>query len=570
MNEGIFLKQFYFIAAFLFIFGIFSVNAQDLIILKNGNIIEAKVTEISPSEIRYQRYDHLDGPVIVIFKPDVLSIRYENGRVEVINEASVSSPPAASSAGNVPIITSVRVIPENTVVTRGWTQKFTAIVNDDETQTREAQPENPQKKEIPAKPQLGQATVLQQILNGLPAIPIAGRTLKFTFGGDTWIASLNKNEILGGTIIIQNTDEGSILTLQQTHTKVFAWIKTPGPEIVLEYIKGPPASLRLSSRSQNSEQKPQTDNTETSDPLQQVTWSVSGSENENTFIGSNGVLTVAADETSTELTVQAVSVHNTQISGSVSVKLQTSVVTGVYISPENIDVTMGTSRRFSATVTGTSSPPQDVTWTVIGSSNPNTAISSNGILTVSSNESSTTLTVRATSKFDTQMRGGVIVTILPSPPVNWLSAEFSVLGGGLRYEHSLNNFFSLGINAFYQTTLNDREEDLVGALAIARLFAGDSPFFFELGIGYGFLESVINYKTVDGRSSGNLWYYAHGFMVNPAIGLRFVRKTKGVFADIFFSVPIVFGQTNWTNHNGGTGEMVTPGIRYGIGIGGAW
>jgi hypothetical protein len=71
-----------------------SLAAQDMIILKDGNVIEAKVTEISPTEIRYKRFDRLDGPTIVIPAADVLSIRYEDGMVEVINDA-----PAAGQEG---------------------------------------------------------------------------------------------------------------------------------------------------------------------------------------------------------------------------------------------------------------------------------------------------------------------------------------------------------------------------------------------------------------------------------------------------------------------------------------
>lgn len=80
------MKRFYIFAAlFLLLGGVFSVYAQDLIILKDGNTIEAKVIEISPTEIRYKRFDHLDGPTIVVLAAEVLSIRYENGRTEIIN-----------------------------------------------------------------------------------------------------------------------------------------------------------------------------------------------------------------------------------------------------------------------------------------------------------------------------------------------------------------------------------------------------------------------------------------------------------------------------------------------------
>ena len=83
------MKPFCIFTAVFLLAGICSVAAQDLIILRDGNVIEAKVTEISPSEIRYKRYDHLDGPTIVIPAASVLSIRYENGMVEAINTAPV-------------------------------------------------------------------------------------------------------------------------------------------------------------------------------------------------------------------------------------------------------------------------------------------------------------------------------------------------------------------------------------------------------------------------------------------------------------------------------------------------
>jgi len=74
--------------------------------------------------------------------------------------------------------------------------------------------------------------------------------LKFEFGGDVWMANLNGQNLLAGTIETHETNEGSILVLKQTHTYVkIAWIKTPGADIILEYKKDPPASLRSISKS---------------------------------------------------------------------------------------------------------------------------------------------------------------------------------------------------------------------------------------------------------------------------------------------------------------------------------
>jgi len=85
-DKGGAMKRFYIILIMFFITGwTYFIYAQDLIILRDGNSIEANVLEISPTEIRYKRFDHLEGPTIVIMTADVLSIRYENGRTEIIN-----------------------------------------------------------------------------------------------------------------------------------------------------------------------------------------------------------------------------------------------------------------------------------------------------------------------------------------------------------------------------------------------------------------------------------------------------------------------------------------------------
>ena len=92
-------------------------------------------------------------------------------------------------------------------------------------------------------PKLGDPTSLQQILNSLPEIDVAGNSLKFEFGGDYWIAKNNEREFLAGTFVLEDTSEGHILILNQTHSYSTHWVKTPGPQIILEYISGPPATM---------------------------------------------------------------------------------------------------------------------------------------------------------------------------------------------------------------------------------------------------------------------------------------------------------------------------------------
>jgi hypothetical protein len=118
-----------FLIAFL-LAGIFPVTAQDLIILRNGYLIDGKVLQVSTTQVIYQRLDDLDGPGVIIPRANVLSIRYEDGRVEVLNPA----PPATqqdSAQANKPNTPANR---PNTPATQKNTpaQRSQAAANSDE------------------------------------------------------------------------------------------------------------------------------------------------------------------------------------------------------------------------------------------------------------------------------------------------------------------------------------------------------------------------------------------------------------------------------------------------------
>ncbi|SOD89333.1 protein of unknown function [Spirosoma fluviale] len=70
----------------------------DQIVLRNGDVIEAKVKEVGVNEIRYKKCDRQDGPDYTISKRDVLSIKYSNGEVERFTAGSNSS--STNSGGN--------------------------------------------------------------------------------------------------------------------------------------------------------------------------------------------------------------------------------------------------------------------------------------------------------------------------------------------------------------------------------------------------------------------------------------------------------------------------------------
>ncbi len=56
--------------------------SQDVIHLRNGKQIQAKVLKIGPREITFKKYDFPDGPDYAVFKKEVNFILYENGRKE--------------------------------------------------------------------------------------------------------------------------------------------------------------------------------------------------------------------------------------------------------------------------------------------------------------------------------------------------------------------------------------------------------------------------------------------------------------------------------------------------------
>ncbi len=81
------MKNIFFLFAIIFLCAIVA-SAQDVIIFRNGNEVQAKVSEVGTSEIKYQRFDNLSGPVYTINKKDVFMIKYENGTKDIITDLS--------------------------------------------------------------------------------------------------------------------------------------------------------------------------------------------------------------------------------------------------------------------------------------------------------------------------------------------------------------------------------------------------------------------------------------------------------------------------------------------------
>lgn len=73
-----------------------AVYAQDIIYLFDGTEVEAKLTEISSSELKYKRMDNLEGPAFVIERSKVFKVKYANGQSEVMTKPGAAPAPAAA------------------------------------------------------------------------------------------------------------------------------------------------------------------------------------------------------------------------------------------------------------------------------------------------------------------------------------------------------------------------------------------------------------------------------------------------------------------------------------------
>ena len=60
-------------------------DSCDNIILKNGEEISAKIIEITPDLIKYKKCRNLDGPLISIYKNEVLMLRYNDGSKDIFS-----------------------------------------------------------------------------------------------------------------------------------------------------------------------------------------------------------------------------------------------------------------------------------------------------------------------------------------------------------------------------------------------------------------------------------------------------------------------------------------------------
>jgi len=69
----------------------FVAYGQDIIVKRNTDEIQAKIIEVTMSEIKYKNWNNLDGPTYVISKTEVFMVKYANGEKESFADHSNST-----------------------------------------------------------------------------------------------------------------------------------------------------------------------------------------------------------------------------------------------------------------------------------------------------------------------------------------------------------------------------------------------------------------------------------------------------------------------------------------------
>ncbi len=92
-----------------------SMTAQDIIVMKNGDLIQSKVQEITQTEIKYKKYSNPNGPLYTIDKAAVLSINYENGEKEMmaVSEEPAPAKEQVAEAHGAPVLIEKETAPNN-------------------------------------------------------------------------------------------------------------------------------------------------------------------------------------------------------------------------------------------------------------------------------------------------------------------------------------------------------------------------------------------------------------------------------------------------------------------------
>lgn len=108
-----------------FFFAATTLNAQDVITLKSGTTINAKVSEVGINEIKYYKAENPQGPVYVTSKADVAQIAYSNGAKDVFASGGTQQ---AITQQNPNVVVVPQQQPQTVIVERPYRRPWTSYV----------------------------------------------------------------------------------------------------------------------------------------------------------------------------------------------------------------------------------------------------------------------------------------------------------------------------------------------------------------------------------------------------------------------------------------------------------
>lgn len=92
------MKKLFFL---LLLMSAIHVNAQDVIVMKDGNTIVSKILEITTNEVKYKKFTNLEGPTYTVLKSEVKAINYANGEKETFDgNTPVNESPSSNVQDN--------------------------------------------------------------------------------------------------------------------------------------------------------------------------------------------------------------------------------------------------------------------------------------------------------------------------------------------------------------------------------------------------------------------------------------------------------------------------------------
>src|SRR5688572_10787907 len=78
--------------------------SQDIITKLNGDEIQAKILEITDTEVKYKKFSYLDGPTYTLKKTEIFMVKYPNGDKDLFGTAN-----STTVADTKPVVDTTRI-----------------------------------------------------------------------------------------------------------------------------------------------------------------------------------------------------------------------------------------------------------------------------------------------------------------------------------------------------------------------------------------------------------------------------------------------------------------------------